>query len=152
MGQLDSIFSNCLDLISQHGGGDFEGPQDEELIAKAEAMLSVKFPPSFRKFILEFGCGDFEGIEFYGVFREDFEQSGIPDCVWITLNERKQGLPENCVLIGETGDGSYYALDINREDDQSESPVIVLSSDFEKSEIVHPNYTLFFHDQITSVF
>jgi hypothetical protein len=59
------------------------------LVLKAESALGLKFPPTYRKFLLEYGCGNIFGMEFYGVVDDNFINSSIPDAIWITLNERK---------------------------------------------------------------
>ena len=72
----------------------------------------------------ELGCGDIEGLEFYGLIGDDFDSSSIPDAIWLTLNERKSGLPSNLVLIYATGDGTYYALDTDQINSDGENPVV----------------------------
>lgn len=113
----------AFDLIEKNGG-DFEGEKDDALIAKAEQALGVVLPLSYKQFLSTFGCGDIEGLEFYGLIGDDFESSGIPDAIWLTLDERKSGLPKNLVLIYAVGDGSYYALDVSQTDSNGECPVV----------------------------
>ena len=114
----------AFELIDENGGGDFEGPKSSALVEKAEVALGLRFPPTYRKFLAELGCGDIEGLEFYGLIGDDFESSSIPDAIWLTLNERKSGLPSNLVLIYATGDGAYYALDTNQVNSDGENPVV----------------------------
>jgi len=106
----------AFDLIDEFGG-DFEGEKPSTLIKKAEKELGLVFPPSYKAFLSKYGCGDIEGLEFYGLIGEDFQNSGIPDAIWLTLEQRKLGLPEYLVLVYATGDGVFIALntrDINR--------------------------------------
>lgn len=114
----------AFDLIDGNGGGDFEGEKEQALISKAENILDLIFPPTYRKFLEMLGCGDIEGLEFYGLINDDFENSSIPDAVWLTLDERKSGLPKKLVLIYAAGDGTYYALDTSQVDDNKECPVV----------------------------
>lgn len=114
----------AFELINENGGGDFEGPKDSAFLEKAEVALGLTFPPTYRKFLAELGCGDIEGLEFYGLIGDDFESSSVPDAIWLTLNERKSGLPNNLVLIYATGDGAYYALDTNQINSAGENPVV----------------------------
>ena len=69
--------------------GDFEEAKPETLIAAAERALEIKFPPSYRKFLLTFGCVDINGSEIYGVIDDNFENSAVPNGIWLTLNERQ---------------------------------------------------------------
>ena len=44
---------NIINSVSDYA--EFSGPVSEELIQKAESILGVKFPPSYRRFLKEFG-------------------------------------------------------------------------------------------------
>jgi hypothetical protein len=114
----------AFELIDDNGGGDFEGQKDSALIEKAEVALGLRFPPTYRKFLAKLGCGDIEGLEFYGLIGDDFESSSVPDAIWLTLNERNSGLPSNLVLIYATIDGGYYALDTAQINSDGENPVV----------------------------
>lgn len=115
----------AFDLISAHQDqADFEGFKEEDLIRKAETALGLEFPPTYRQFLKEYGCGDFAGQEFYGIINENFENSSIPNGIWLTLDERKSGLPDNLIVIYATGDGAYYALDAAQRNDSGEYAVV----------------------------
>lgn len=117
-------------LLIEEMGGDFEGPKSEALIESAERVLGLTLPPSYRRFLLDLGCGDINGLEIYGVINERFEDSRVPDAIWLTLNERKSiGLDPAFVLIGDSGDGAYYAINTRMVDESGESPVVLLSMD-----------------------
>ncbi len=116
------------ELLEELGGGDFEGAKPEALVAKAEAALGVVFPPSYRRFLLELGCGDINGVEFYGLVNDDFGRSTVPNGIWLTLSERRaSGLDPQYVIIGDRGDGGRYALDTRIVDASRECPVVLLS-------------------------
>jgi hypothetical protein len=90
---------------------DFVGPRDEDLVRAAEAALGVEFPPSYRRFLRDFGAGSFGGQEIYGVIDADFESSGVPDAVWNTLGLRDDGdIPPDLVAIYATGDGEQLCV------------------------------------------
>ena len=90
------------------------------------------FPPSYRQFLLELGCGDVAGFEVYGLVDEDFVDSAVPDAIWLTLEERRSsGLDPRYVVIGALGDGTYDCLDTAHVDAAGEAPVVQLSADFE---------------------
>jgi antitoxin YobK len=105
---------------------DFVGPREDRLIQLAEAALGISFPPTYRRFLQEKGCGSIAGAEFYGLINVDFLNASVPNGIWLTLDERKASkLPLPLLLVSETGDGGYYAIDTSRQDSQGESPVIV---------------------------
>ena len=115
----------ALQLINKSGRGDFEGKKEVALIEKAEKKLGLTFPKGYRIFLKELGCGDIIGMEYYGIINDDFENSSVPDAVWLTLEERKSGLPRYLILIGATGDGAYYAIDTSQFSTDEENPVIL---------------------------
>ncbi|MBU3759175.1 MAG: SMI1/KNR4 family protein [Candidatus Omnitrophica bacterium] len=126
--------SLALDLISKHPDEcDFEGPKTEELVSQAEHALGLKFPPTYRAFLKKLGCGDVAGEEFYGIVDENFEESGIPDAVWFTLEERKRGgLAASLVIIAALGDGELLALDTAPAAQGGEGSVILLPEGYSR--------------------
>jgi|SRR5581483_3471381 len=117
----------ALQLIQDNEDqADFVGPRDDRLIEAAEAALGLSFPPTFRRFLKERGCGSIAGAEFYGLINDNFTNSSVPNGIWLTLDERKTSkLPKTLILVSETGNGGYYAIERGRQDSQGESPVIV---------------------------
>ncbi|MCZ7567371.1 MAG: SMI1/KNR4 family protein [Ardenticatenaceae bacterium] len=104
---------------------DFIGPRPESLVRTAEQALGVTFPPTYRRFLLEYGAGGFGSSEIYGVIDENFEESSIPDAIWYTLTERKEvNLPNGLVVIYAVGDGGLYCLDLQSKK-VDEAPVVV---------------------------
>lgn len=94
------------------GRGIFVGPRPEALVKKAEVALGVRFPATYRQFLLDYGAGNFGSAEFYGVIDEDWEDSSVPDGVWYTLKERAESsMPTEFVVVGDTGAGELYVLD-----------------------------------------
>ncbi len=122
-----SDLEKAFSLIEQHQDqADFDGPKPEEWISSAESILGVKFPLTYRRFLAFYGCGDIAGQEFYGIIKNDFRHSGVPDAIWLTLDERKKSkLPLSFVIIYAASDGSYYALDCSRWSDVEECPIVV---------------------------
>jgi hypothetical protein len=109
---------------------DFEGEKPESLIKSAESALGLKVPPTYKKFLKKYGCGDINGFEFFGLIHENFEQSGEPDFVWTTINaRRKWHLPHHFIIIGDTGDGDWYALDSSQPNSEGEYPVVICCYD-----------------------
>lgn len=119
------------ELIAKAGGGDFVGPRPEALVARAEAALGLRFPPSYRQFLLELGAGDVGGFEVYGIVNDDFADARVPDAIALTLDARRSGLGPRYVMIGTLGDGSHDCLDTGHPDATGEAPVVQLSAEYE---------------------
>jgi antitoxin YobK len=102
------------------------GPRSEALVSKAEDALRLRFPPLYRRFVLEYGCGGFGPSEIYGVSRDEFAKATVPNGVWLTLQERCKGyLPPHLILISFLDDGEYAALDSRFSYEPDQCPVIV---------------------------
>lgn len=72
------------------------------------------------------GAGSIGAFEVYGIVNAEFEESSVPNGIWLTLNERREnGMPANLVVVGSTGDGNYYCIEQN---ERSESPVIIFKT------------------------
>lgn len=130
--------------------GRFAGERPEQLVQKAELTLGVRFPPTYRQFLLDYGAGNFGPVEFYGVIDEDFENSSTPDGVWYTLTERTQAdLPRDLIVVGDTGTGELYCLDLSTGD----GPVVVVdpASDMAYREQVAPDFGAFLLQRIQQV-
>jgi antitoxin YobK len=134
-------YLQARELIEDAGGGDFEGAKPESLVLKAETALGLTFPPSYRRFLLEMGCGNINGFEVFGLINDNFEKSSVPNGIWLTLKKRCSiGLDLAYIIIGDGGDGHYYALDTRIIDNAGEVPVVVLSVDGRQSEPVADSF------------
>jgi hypothetical protein len=117
-------YNKAKELLTNIKEGSFIGPRKEALVLKAENALGIKFPPTYRKFLLDFGCGDIFGNEIYGIIQDNFDKSTVPNGIWLTLDERKTAnLPKNLILIAQGYDG-YLALDSNQKNSLDEYPII----------------------------
>lgn len=102
-------------LRKTNGVSTFVGPRPKNLIELAEARLSVNFPETYRRFLLEYGAGGVGGVEFFGVVQENFEEAGYPDVVWFTLTARREwAFPIFLLPVFELGDGELYCLDFRK--------------------------------------
>ncbi|MEQ1951091.1 SMI1/KNR4 family protein [Mesorhizobium yinganensis] len=100
----------------------FVGPRDETLILSAEDALAGSLPPTYRAFVGSLGAGNFDAFEVYGVIDRNFEDSTIPNGVWLTLSERQQnGLPSEYAIVSASGDGGWYCIELGDQ----ESPVFL---------------------------
>ena len=124
MSRLD--LDDAIKLIEDNRSrGHFSGEKPEDLILKAEEALGVKLPPSYRLFISKYGCGNICSLEIYGIIKDDFENGTVPNGIWATLNQRKlSNLPQELILITDTGDGGYYALNAYNKSSGEEYPVV----------------------------
>ena len=56
---------------------------------------------------------------------DDFDNSSVPDAIWLTLRSRRTAqLPKSLILVSDTGDGGYYAIDRSQIAPDGESPVV----------------------------
>jgi hypothetical protein len=127
----------------------FVGERDEALVGRAEAALERPFPPTYRRFIREFGAGGFGSFECYGVIDDDFEHSTVPNGIWSTLQARRYGLPTELILVATAGyNGLDYALDTSEQDERSESPVVTWTARGTPREVVAGDFGQFLLDNI----
>ncbi|MFZ6018220.1 MAG: SMI1/KNR4 family protein [Chloroflexota bacterium] len=97
----------------------FVGPKPEKLVNFAQERLSVKFPETYRRFLLEYGAGGIGSFEIYGIIQEDFENHDYRhlDVVWLTLKERTvSNLPNYLLPIFDLGDGELFCLDFRKKE------------------------------------
>jgi antitoxin YobK len=145
-------YEKAQKLIDEAGGGDFEGSKPEALVVKAETALGVKFPPSYRRFLLDLGCGDINGMEVFGLISDNFEKSTVPNGIWLTLNERGSiALDPAYVIVGDGGDGTYYALDTRQVDAFGENPIVRLSVDEKQSQEVAESFGAYLLNAVSAV-
>lgn len=149
-------FQKAVQIIRENiEEADFEGEKPVHLLESAERVLNLSFPDTYREFLKMFGCGDIGGEEFYGLVSENFHKSSIPDAVWLTLEERKSGLPEGLILIADTGDGSFYALNTLKLAGK-ECPVVIwepgVSSPLESLPTAAPDFGSFLLQRLEDIY
>lgn len=104
---------------------DFIGGRSNELIKLAEEKLGVKFTGLYLDYLQTFGAGNFGAQEIYGIINDNFENSSVPDAIWYTLTERKEiNLPNNLLVIYDTGSDELFCLDFNQLDEKGEPKVV----------------------------
>lgn len=122
----------------------FAGPRPEGLILTAESRLGIRFPLAYREFLARLGAGSIGAFEVYGVVTDEFDKSSVPDGVLVTMVAREHWLPESFVIVGNSGHGGHYALDLADGDDQ-DAPVVLLLGDSTAgtylSEPTNPSFT-----------
>ena len=122
-----SDLNDAFKLFEEHKQkGFFGGKKDETLIQLAENALGIQFPPTYKLFLKNYGSGGLSGDEIYGITSNNFENSTIPNGVWVTLNERiNWELPLTHIIIASTGDGYWYILDSSQPNKEGEYPVCI---------------------------
>jgi hypothetical protein len=115
----------ALALIAEYGDeGTFAGPAVDATVERAEHLLGLVFPPTYRRFLQRLGAGDIWGEEFYGIVDDDLEDPLVPNAVGLALAERKQGsLPDHLLPVYDLGDGTIFGLDFSTSADD-EAPVV----------------------------
>jgi antitoxin YobK len=114
-------------IMNEEEIADFVGERTDELISLAEEKLGLKFTGLYLDYLKTFGAGNFGAQEIYGIIDADFENSSVPDAIWYTLTERKEiRLPDNLLVIYDTGSDELFCLDFNQRDDNGEPKVVSL--------------------------
>jgi ABC-type phosphate transport system auxiliary subunit len=140
-----SELGHAFQLIDQNAArADFEGPKSEELVKSAEVALGLTLPPTYRQFVRRLGCGDIAGEEFYGIIKDDYENSSVPNGIWVTLNERKTAnLPESIIIVADNGVGGWYAIDTSKKNMDGDSPVVDWWPNNQPSQMVAEDFGAF---------
>ena len=116
---------HAFNLIEKIENKNLSGPKDEKLILKAEQVLGLKFPPTYRFFLRKYGSGSILVTEIYGLIDNKFDYRGALDSVGLTLDERKTGCPYPLVIIANSGFGPNYVLDSSQPGQDGEYPVLL---------------------------
>ncbi|MEC2159695.1 SMI1/KNR4 family protein [Virgibacillus halodenitrificans] len=112
-------------IMNEEGISDFVGGQANELISLAQEKLGLKFTGLYYDYLKTFGAGNFGAQEIYGILHADFENSSVPDAIWYTLTERREiNLPNNLLVIYDTGSDEIYCLDFSQHNDNGEPKVV----------------------------
>ncbi|HEM3588799.1 TPA: SMI1/KNR4 family protein [Streptococcus suis] len=129
---------------------DYFGNCPNYIIDLAEETLGIKYPRDYRDFVYNFGAGNFGTSEIYGVFREDFLNSGVPDSVWLTLLERKETkLPEYLVIIYALGNGELFCFDYSKLNSNGEPTIVSFTSNSNNYDVVYDSFGDFLLDVVT---
>ena len=146
----NSSFEKAVAIIENNSDDcDFVGPISSEMVAKAEKILALEFPPSYREFLLRFGAGDCWAEEFYGIIQNpETDKHAIPNAIWATLNAREVGnLPDHVIEIMSSGFGPIFVIDTSSINDHGENPILLYHFNG-KSEVISPSFGDFFYQRI----
>ena len=112
-------------ILANQEIADFIGGRTDELIIMAEEKLGLKFTGLYLDYLQTFGAGNFGAQEVYGIITNDFENSSVPDAIWYTLTERNEiNLPNNFLIIYDTGSDELFCLDLNKSSETKEPKVV----------------------------
>ena len=116
-------YEQAVALIDENEDeADFVGARSPALIQRAELAVGLRFPPTYRRFLIEYGAGNIGGTEIYGVIEDNFESSSVPDAIWLNLTDRREGLFVFCAL----GEGTEFCLDTSRTAPDGEMAVVAV--------------------------
>ncbi|EDN8189343.1 SMI1/KNR4 family protein [Listeria monocytogenes] len=131
---------------------DFGGASDT-IIEKAQVVLDVNFPENYKTFLADYGALTFGSIEVYGVFKEDFEDSGVLDIVWTTMNERKLvDMPRYLIILHDTGMGELYCMNFADLNSHNEPKITSYYPGFpekaQQNEVLYDSFGEFLLDMV----
>ncbi len=117
-------------------GATWHGQVPESEIALAEERLGIRFPPSLRIFIAEYGAAFGNGVELAGLpicDRTSPEQSPQwSDLVEQNIRARENKYaprPARYLEISNDGQDCTYLIDLAQISDDEESPVVAVGPD-----------------------
>jgi len=141
---------NSAVKLAQSSGIKFMcfGRVETSIVNAYEQTLGVDFPKSFRFFLENFGRISFGSRDIYGVVKDGFNQSSVPNFYWFTkvLRERSD-ISNSMVVIGTSGFGPHIILETGKMDSDNECPVCLVR----KTEIIEdlaPSFGIFLSDEI----
>jgi hypothetical protein len=146
-------YEEALALVGDHADATDFSSQPEDRVVRAEQRLGLRFPPTYRRFLLDLGAGGVGSEEIYGLINDDFDDPRPPQAVGLTLALRRDGeISDDLVVIYNLGQGSYYALDTGRAAADGEAPVIGftpgLTQASDEAEVVAPDFGSFFLEMV----
>jgi antitoxin YobK len=153
----DDSYKKAIELIEANKNlCDFFGPRSDAVIENAEKILGLNFSKLFRHFIKNYGAGAFGFQEIYGVTKNEFVRSAIPNGVWVTLKLRKEAnLPNDKFVMYFTGSEEYYCLDFSKIIIDNEPAIVIFvpgaEEAFQKFEVIYNDFGDFLLDKIKNV-
>jgi hypothetical protein len=125
----------------------------EAVVADAETVLGVRFPPSYRQWLLRYGSGYLATYELQGLApdlpsQRDPEEVYVGDVVYTALLNRAEGLPLHLLeILSYEGDEVYY-LDLSSGD--GEAPVLCREAGYHELHTVAPSFAEFLLKELRS--
>ena len=126
---------------------DFTGAVTTEEIQKAEKLLNITFPESYKAFLLDFGAGDIGGEVIFGIVKNKQKDADI-DTVKITRMEHEYQMPKHmAVIFYDSSDDSLYCLNTSKMC-EGECPVVSVPSDYSNIKVVADSFGEFFYQLV----
>ena len=116
------MYEELIDLIERRRVSfpPFGSGVSEAAILNAEAELKVRFPPSYRWWLLSFGGGQ---IGHDLVFGLDEAGIGAPDISRLNKADLADGLRQSHEIMFYIGNEERFYFDISRQTDSGECPI-----------------------------
>ena len=134
-------------VLTKHGKDEpFAGPPaTPKQIEDFESALHIKFPASYKKFLLNFGVLDFEGFEFYGITPEGVHAKAIPCVLFATKDGIEKGQIDNkMIMVQESGYGPVYCIDFEIVNHKGEPAVVEVPISYKENKVVADSFADFF--------
>jgi antitoxin YobK len=137
--------------ISASSRARFARGVPETVVADAETVLGIRFPPSYRAWLLRYGSGYLGGYELHGLGPElpserDPAEVYVGDVVYLAQLNRADGLPTHLLeLLNYEGDEVYY-LDLSVLG--GEAPVVCREAGVPGLQIVADSFSAFLLRQL----
>jgi len=145
--EAKKILSENSDIVFSIGGCD------EKTVIKAEDILSLKFPNDYRRFLKEYGILSVGAEEVYGIVKDDFIDSSVPDAIWYTLTERKEvNMPPYLIVIYDTTMGELFCLNYKKLNADGEPKVTTYAAGLEEDqtyEVIAESFGDFLLDRVS---
>lgn len=133
----------CLDIDAT----EFTGAVSIAEIEKAEKMLNVTFPESYKAFLKEFGAGDVGGEIIFGIVKDDRKDEDV-NMVKITQMEHDYKMPKHMIVIHYSEyDDCLYCLDTSKMN-SGECPVVAVPDDYININMVANTFGEFFYQMV----
>jgi len=118
-------YENSIELAKQCKFYRTVGGEPDEVIAKSEVLLNIKFSVQNHKFYVNLGYLSFYGHEIYGIDPNDLFGTLEGNSVAYALHDRKEcNLPKKWLPIYFFDDGYMGYLDYDNLNEEGEPPVI----------------------------
>ena len=138
-------FKKCK-LLIDYDAVEFTGGVESSEIDNAEKKLNMKFPKSYKEFLLQFGAGDIGGEVIFGITKK--KNSDI-DMVKITKMEHDYKMPKYMIVINyNASSDSLVCLDTSKFE-QEECPVVSVPNDYKDIRFVANSFGEFLFNLLT---
>jgi len=149
-------FQKSVNLIESNfteGACFFDGPYAEADVQLSEKKLGITFPTSYRAFLKKYGNGGINAFDVSGLSKFNYNNTGTGGIIYETLKLRKDfAVPNHIITVSDTGDGSYYALDLSQMNTENECPVVIWPlggyEDTPVLELVAPDFGTWFLERV----